>query len=193
MAWIADRCRNKTTKEREDDKYGHEQQTDARRAIELSNVKTMNAVDFYNKLLPLEAGEKVAKQDEQMTNDMKEFLMMEFGTTKVSQVNKDALKAKLEGPALIERIAHRKAVAMAKQKEVVAKGAVLRRENRSANTLEDHQKNPNFGFSCLHYSVSEAAGAIKIQILNKTGRAGTVSVRTVDGEAVAGEDYGGID
>ena len=104
----------------------------------MSNVKTMNAVDFYNKLLPLEAGEKVAKQDEQMANDMKEFLMMEFGTTKVSQVNKDALKAKLEGPALIERIAHRKAVAMAKQKEVVAKGAVLRRENRSANTLEDH-------------------------------------------------------
>ena len=80
----------------------------------------MNVVDFYNKLLPLEAGEKVAKQDEQMANDMKEFLMMEFGTTKVSQVNKDALKAKLEGPALIERIAHRKAVAMAKQKEVVA-------------------------------------------------------------------------
>ena len=165
MAWIADRCRSRTTKEREDEKYGHEQapvQTDTRRDIELSNVKTMEAVDFYNCLLPLEAGEKVDKKDEQMASDMKEFLMLEFGTTKVSQVNKDALKAKLEGPALIERISHRKAVAMNRQKEVVAKGAVLRRENKSANVLEDHQKNPNFGFSCLHYSVSEGAGAIKI-------------------------------
>jgi len=42
-----------------------------------------------------------------MTNEMKEFLLKEFGTTKVSEVNKDHLKAKLDGPALIERIGYR--------------------------------------------------------------------------------------
>ena len=44
----------------------------------------------------------------------------------------------------------------------------MRRENKSASLLKDHQKNPNYGFSCLHYSVSEAAGALRIKILNKT-------------------------
>lgn len=47
-----------------------------------------------------------------MTAEMKEFLMYEFGTIKVSDVNKDALKLKLDGPAFIERISYRKAVAM---------------------------------------------------------------------------------
>lgn len=59
--------------------------------------------------------------------------------------------------------------------------------------LDDHQKNPKFGFSCLHYSVSEAAGALRIKILNKTKIACTVGVRTVDGEACANDDYIPID
>ena len=99
---------------------------------------------------------------------MREFLMQEFGTTKVSEVNKDDLKAKLDGPAFIERIGYRQKVAVSYKKEAIAKGQVMRRENKSASLLKDHQKNPTFGFSCLHYSVSEAAGALRIKILNKT-------------------------
>lgn len=38
---------------------------------------------------------------------MTEFLMQEFGTTKVSEVSKDDLKAKLDGPALLERVGYR--------------------------------------------------------------------------------------
>lgn len=94
--------------------------------------------------------------------------MQEFGTTKVSEVNKDDLKAKLDGPAFIERIGYRQKVAVSYKKEAIAKGQVMRRENKSASLLKDHQKNPTFGFSCLHYSVSEAAGALRIKILNKT-------------------------
>jgi len=41
----------------------------------------------------------------------------------------------------------------------------------------------------LHYSVSEAAGALRIKILNKTKKAGAVWVRTLDGDAHAGDDY----
>lgn len=73
-----------------------------------------------------------------MTAEMKEFLMYEFGTIKVSDVNKDALKLKLDGPAFIERISYRKAVAMNTKKEAIAKGQIMRRENKSADTLVDH-------------------------------------------------------
>ena len=119
--------------------------------------------------------------------------MQEFGTTKVSEVNKDDLKAKLDGPAFIERIGYRQKVAVSYKKEAIAKGQVMRRENKSASLLKDHQKNPNFGFSCLHYSVSEAAGALRIKILNKTKQAGSIGVRTLDGDALADEDYTAID
>ena len=107
----------------------------------------------------------------------------------ISEVGLEALKAKLEGPALIERISHRKMVAVNYKKEAIAKYQVVRRENKSAAALQDHDKNATFGFSCLHYSVSEAAGALKIKILNKTKQSGTVHVRTVEGDAKPGDDY----
>lgn len=59
--------------------------------------------------------------------------------------------------------------------------------------MSDNQKNPEFGFSCLHYSVSEAAGTLRIKIVNKTKQARTIHVRTVDGDAVAEDDYYPID
>jgi hypothetical protein len=69
----------------------------------------------------------------------------------------------------------------------------LRRENRKASSLKEEQKNPKFGFSCLHYSVSEAAGALKIEILNKSKQAGSVWVRTKEGDAQPDLDYKHID
>ena len=114
---------------------------------------------------------------------MKEFLLAEFGTTKVSDVAKEELKEKLEGPSFLERINYRKAVGIGYKKEAIAKKAILRRENKLATTLADHEKHHKYGFSCLHYSVSEAAGALRIKIINKNKKAGRVSVRTVDGEA----------
>jgi solute carrier family 8 (sodium/calcium exchanger) len=50
-----------------------------------------------------------------------------------------------------------------------------------------------YGFSCLHYSVSEASGSLKIMVLNKTGVAGQVRVCTQDDAAKAGEDYEAVD
>lgn len=56
---------------------------------------------------------------------MKEFLSREFGTTNIQDVDKEALKQRIEGDALIERISYRKQVAnqLAMRKQVViAKG-----------------------------------------------------------------------
>ena len=94
---------------------------------------------------------------------------------------------------MLERINHRKAVAVSYKKDPVAKYAILRRENKQASSLAASQRNESFGFSCLHYSVSEASGSLKIKILNKTGRPGSVMVRTVDGDAHAGKDYEALD
>ena len=197
MAWIADCLRRKTVKAREDAKYGHQHDMaeDAETATkaDLGDVRTLNAVDFYNKLLPIEAGEQVKAEDQRVANEMKEFLLVEFGTTKVSEDSKEALKQRLDGPAVIERISHRKMVAVNYKKEAIQKYQVVRRENKSASVLQDHEKNANFGFSCLHYSVSEAAGFLKIKILNKTKVAGVVHVRTVDGDAKADDDYKPLD
>ena len=161
---------------------------------DLSRVGTMSAYDFYAKLLPLEAGKKPeTDEEEQETAEMKQWLYQNFGTYKVSTVDKEALKKELEGPALLERINHRKAVAVNYKKEAVAKYAVLRRENKQASTLSAAQRNDFFGFSCLHYSVSEASGSLKIKILNKSGKPGSVMFRTIDGEAKGGTDYKPLD
>ena len=199
MAYIADCCRRRQTQDREDKEYGHgaaghEVAADnGEKPTDVNNLKALDVVEFYNVLLPIEAGEEVKPAQKELSTSMKEFLLVEFGTTKVSEVAKEQLKEKLDGPALIERIGHRKAVAIGAKKEAVAKGQILRRENKSAALLKDAQKNPSFGFSCLHYSVSEAAGALKIKILNKTEKAGTVQVRTKDGDAIAEDDYMPID
>lgn len=42
----------------------------------------------------------------------------------------------------------------------------------------------------MHYSVSEASEKLTIVVLNKRGQAARVLVKTIDGDAIAGEDYG---
>jgi len=69
----------------------------------------------------------------------------------------------------------------------------LKQEHAHADNIEEKLKNENFGFSCLHYSVSEASGSLRINILNKKGVAGKVRVLTIDAEAIAGDDYEKVD
>jgi len=136
MAYIADCLRRKTTKDREDAQYGNEgENQQSKSSSDLGNVQVMTAVEFYNRLIPVERGDKIDPAHAREIANMKEYLMIEFGTTKVSEVPSHLLKAKLEGPALIERISHRRAVAVNYKREAVAKNEVLRRENKSANTL----------------------------------------------------------
>lgn len=54
----------------------------------------------------------------------------------------------------------------------VAKGEIIKQEHVQAAHIDDAEKNEHFGFRCLHYSVSEASGSIRIHVLNKSGRAG---------------------
>lgn len=62
-----------------------------------------------------------------------------------------------------------------------------------SENLDEKVKNKDFGFKCLHYSVSEASKTLLIHIINKSGHATSVKVKTVDEEAKGGKDYEQLD
>ena len=125
---------------------------------------------------------------------MQDFLLTEFGTTKVSMVDKDELKERLGNTTtLLERFKYRKQVAISYTKNAIEKGAVIRRQHKQAEELEENVRNPDVCFPCLHYSVSEGAGMLRVKIQNKSGNKFSVGVRTVDAEATSPKDYIAID
>ena len=65
MAYIADCCRRRTIKEREDKQYGHDHEVaDGKTATGVpSRVATMDVVTFYNTLVPIEAGHECKPED----------------------------------------------------------------------------------------------------------------------------------
>ena len=56
---------------------------------------------------------------------------------------------------------------MTGRRPAIAKGEVFKRENALAENIEEKLKNEDFGFNCIHYSVSEASGSLNIMVLNK--------------------------
>lgn len=56
---------------------------------------------------------------------------------------------------------------MTGRRPAIAKGEVFKRENALADNIDDKLKNEDFGFNCVHYSVSEASGSLNIMVLNK--------------------------
>jgi hypothetical protein len=75
----------------------------------------------------------------------------------------------------------------------IAKGQIYKFEHQSAANLAEESKNARFGFKCLHYSVSESSKFLEVAVLNKTGAAGAVRVKTRDDTATGGEDYKSAD
>jgi hypothetical protein len=79
------------------------------------------------------------------------------------------LKKAVEGDQMISRIKYRKQVGkmLSGARAAIAKGQIMKEEHAHAKNIAESEKNPNFGFTCLHYSVSEASGHLKIEINNK--------------------------
>ena len=118
-----------------------------------------------------------------------------MGTEDINNIPFEALKKKIEGEGMLSRIKYRHQVgnAMTGKKPVVAKGEVMKLEHAHASALEEKDRNPYFGFRCLHYSVSEGSGQIRVFIDNKKAMNKTIQVKTIDAEATAGEDYEAVD
>lgn len=88
---------------------------------------------------------------------------------------------------------YRKTVVSGKRPSTIGKFEIIKLEHSAADDIDDKLKNENYGFKCLHYSVSEASGHLTIIVINKTGNAGRVRVKTIDAEAKAGDDYEAVD
>jgi hypothetical protein len=76
---------------------------------------------------------------------------------------------------------------------IVVKGMKYSAEESHAKDLQDSELNKDVGFPCLHYSVSEGAGTLKVEILKKVSGDYRVGIRTIDDTANSGEDYEEID
>lgn len=82
---------------------------------------------------------------------------------------------------------------MTGKRPAIAKGEVVKQEHAHAEHIEEKYKNEDFGFKCLHYSVSEASGSLDIMVTNKKKQQCSVRVVTIDAEAKAGDDYEKVD
>jgi len=126
---------------------------------------------------------------------MKSFVQQKFGTDNIERINFDELKRVTEGETMLSRIKYRRQVGntVGGKRKPIAKGEILKQEHAHAELLDVSEKNQNFGFDCLHYSVSEASGSLKIKIMNKSGESCSVRATTIDAEAKAGDDYEKVD
>lgn len=115
----------------------------------------------------------------------------------LDQVNPQELHHVLEPEKVVERLAFRKQFGnmLAGRKDfLVVKGAKAEKaEDLATDKFTKKQLNPTIGFKCLHYSVSEANGTVKIHISKKVAEEVKVGVRTIDDTAKGGEDYGAFD
>lgn len=84
------------------------------------------------------------------------------------------MKRAVNGDGMINRIKYRHQVGtmFSGKRAPVAKYEIIKQEHVQAAHIDESEKNEHFGFRCLHYSVSEASGNIKIHVLNKSLRAG---------------------
>lgn len=94
---------------------------------------------------------------------------------------------------MVAKAKYRKGMLTGKRPLLLAKGEYHKAEHLDAAQIDAKFKNADFGFSCLHYSVSEASESLSVAVLNKRGVACSVRVRTIDAEAKAGSDYEAVD
>jgi len=124
----------------------------------------------------------LTEQEKKKVAEMRDYLKSEFKTDSIKQVALEDLKKCINGEHMINRLQYRKAVGnmLTGKKQVVKKGEIFRQEGSLASRLEESKRHPEFGFHCLHYSVSESSGFINVKIHNKLKKSGTIGVRTVE-------------
>jgi hypothetical protein len=97
----------------------------------------------------------------------------------------------MEPTKLLEKFAYRR-----RDKRNAAEFARIKGEKGQLeeNVELTEEENPDFGFKCLHYSVTESAGNVEITVKRKRNTAPEcIGVRTQDGTAKAPKDYGAVD
>jgi hypothetical protein len=179
--YVADRIKARTSTKKE----------------ETHEIYEYSAMEIFRTLVKEKQGEgpKGDPEHEEKVQKMKGFIKETMKTDQIDKVDMDDLKKQVEGEGMLARMKYRRQVqnAFSGKRPAIAKGEVMKQEHEHADFIEDKFKNENYGFNCLHYSVSEASGSLKVMVVNKRGTAGSVRVVTIDAEAKAGEDYEKVD
>jgi len=151
-------------------------------------------MEMYRELINEQKGEGSADPIQvEKRKEMKEFLSKTMKTDDIKQIQLEDLKKEINGENMIKRIQYRKQIGLSGKRPVIAKGEIMKKEHAHAEGIDEKEKHPDFGFKCLHYSVSEASKTISVSINNKKNVACKVRAKTIDAEAKAGEDYDAYD
>lgn len=141
-------------------------------------------------LLEMVYGTKTNKNDpkyEEITNLFK----IALGVTDLKDQELVELNEVFEPDIDIQQIRYKRAfgrVLGAKRDFVIIKN----QEGQAEHKLEGENQldfNDKIGFKCLHYSVAEASGTVKVTIVNKEDSARKVGVRTVSDTALENDDF----
>ena len=154
------------------------------------------AVEIFKELTHDAMGKEAKTEEDKVKRaKMKQFMQSTMNTQSIDKVNMDDLKKAVDGDQMIGRIKYRKQVGkmLSGARQAIAKGQIMKEEHAHAKNIAESEKNANFGFTCLHYSVSEASGFLKIEVNNKKKIQCRVRVVTIDAEAIAGDDYEKVD
>jgi hypothetical protein len=128
---------------------------------------------------------------------MKKFLKEAFNTDDIRNIDPAEIEKVLKPQSMIPRLQFRKQFAnkiSGRRDFVVVKGMKHQQEEKLAkDTVAAGELNEKIGFKCLHYSVTESAGTIKVIVQKKVDEEMKFGARTKDDTATVGEDYNAID
>lgn len=183
-AFIADKIRQRS----DDKKRKKLQQFNVEDFYHIINAKQQNGNEESN-------GEALADENVNKNHlELQKYLKEVFGKDKIEDIDPEEVKSMLKPKSVVsERLQYRKTLGnmiSGRQKVAVVKGEKNIEELKSAEDMfQKHELNPKIGFRCLHYSVTESIGTLKVIIIKKDPEDDiSVGVRTVDGTANAGVD-----
>lgn len=141
-------------------------------------------------------GEDLDADDQKKKKELKELAKKHFDTEDLGEVDVAQLKEAMTPSSVVGRMKYRRKIGNAltgKKDLVVVKGLKYTAEEKMAKDMETKDLNPDVGFPCLHYSVSEGAGVLKVEIIKKNTKSMKLGIRTLDDTATGEEDYEKID
>ena len=113
-----------------------------------------------------------------------------FQTNNLKSVQVPQLLKALQPDSLLERFAYRN---RDKADPEFMKMKGTKGQIAKETTFDEKSANKDYGFKCLHYSVTESAGHVEIEVVRKNPLAPEeIGVRTVDDTAKEGKDYNAI-
>jgi solute carrier family 8 (sodium/calcium exchanger) len=165
-------------------------------------LQQFNVEDFYHIINARQSSGIEESNNEALADDninknhaeLQKYLKQVFGKDRIEDIDPEEVKDMLKPKSVVsERLQYRKTLGnmiSGRQKVAVIKGEKRMEELKSADDMfQKHELNPKVGFRCLHYSVTESIGTLKVVIIKRDPEEDiTVGVRTVDGTANAGTD-----